>query len=454
MIGIGGISMSGIAKLLLQQGIRVSGSDTTPNSLTYELISKGAKIYYEHKADNINNSIDLVIHSSAIKENNPEICVAKKLNIPIWKRAKMLKELIKNKKSIAVTGTHGKTTVSFIITHILKEAGYDPSFLIGGEVDSLGGNAHIGKGDLFVVEADESDGSNVYLEPDIAVITNIDRDHLEYYKDIFQIRDVITKFASKVSIKGSLIGWGKDTLVEGVLKNTSSKIKKVKYGFDGLNDIYAVNVSLEEWNSQFDIIYKNKLLFKATLGVPGKHNVLNSLAGILAAIELGINPEVIKKALKTFKGVKRRLEIIYRDKDLLVINDYAHHPREIKAVLDVFRNRKNNRLIGIFQPHRFTRTKYLYSEFAEVFGNLDLLILTDIYSAGELPIEGVNGRLIFDKVKNNANLEVEYLEFRAINDFLETQIKPNDIIIFLGAGDVIDLAQDFKQRLINIECKI
>lgn len=452
MLGIGGIGMSGIAKILLQKDISVSGCDISRNGLTDKLIENGALVFKGHSPMHITESIDLVVRSSAVPESHPELIRANNFSIPVWKRAQMLQEIIKEKECIAVTGTHGKTTVSFMIACILKEAGLDPSFVIGGEVPNLGGNAHLGSGKHFVVEADESDGSQIYIKPKMAVITNIDRDHLENYSDISDISSVMKRFIENIQNNGCLVGCGEDVLVRDLLNR--SNVDNISYGFRPKEDLYATNILNKEWRTQFDVIYKKNLLGRFILGVPGKHNIINALAAIAIALKLDVSREIIKNALEKYSGVIRRLEIVYKDAEITLIDDYAHHPEEVKAVVDAVRQNKDGRLIGVFQPHRFTRTKFLGREFAPAFLDLDLLVLTDIYSAGETAILGVDEKIIYDEIIKQGRPKVIYMKLDKIADFIKGNLKEQDTVVFMGAGSITNVVHTLKSKIQREKNKI
>lgn len=439
MIGVGGIGMSAIAQLLLERGERVTGCDVKMNPITEKLREKGVVIYEGHSPEHIDNSIDLVVHSSAIKEGNPELVKAKIHSIPILRRAQMLGGLVKDKQLIAVTGTHGKTTTSFMIAHIMDYAGLEPGFSIGGEMNQLGGNAHWGSSNYFVVEADESDGTHVYLKPYIAVITNIDCDHMEYYSDISHISRTMQEFIDKVPQDGLVIGFGEDLEISKLLKN--SKASTLTYGWDMQNDIYVTDLELRAMCSRFNVWYKGTMFGPVNLNIPGRHNVLNALASMGACVQIGIPFNNIIPALSLYPGVKRRLDVVFQNDGITIMDDYAHHPTEIRAVIDTVRKMAKGRLIGVFQPHRFTRTKFLVSQFRDCFTGLDKLILTDIYGAGESPIEGITGKVIYDEVIGNGNPDTVYIESKDdILDYLVPQLQRGDTVVFMGAGDITEIA--------------
>lgn len=450
MIGVGGIGMSGIARLLLEMGENVSGCDVKMNPLTIRLKDMGAVIYEGHSLDHIDNSIDLVVHSSAIKDDHPELAKARALSIPVLRRGQMLADLVKDKKLVAITGTHGKTTTSFLTAHIMRYAGLDPGFVIGGEMVQLGGNAHFGSNDYFVVEADESDGTHVYLKPYIAIITNIDCDHMEFYSDISHISRTMQEFIDKVPEDGLVIGFGEDPQISRLFKN--SKINTLTYGWDIQNDIYVTDLQLEARYSRFNLWYKGNRFGPIHLSIPGRHNVLNAMASIGACVQIGIPFNNIIPAMGLYSGVKRRLDIVFQDEGITIMDDYAHHPREIRAVIDTVRNMTTGRLIGVFQPHRFTRTKFLKDQFRDCFTGLDKLILTDIYSASEESIEGITGKVIYDEVMENGSPDTVYIESKDdILKYLLPQLKSGDTVVFMGAGDITEIAHSIsKMHMENV----
>lgn len=446
MMGIGGIGMSAIAQLLLKNGYKVSGCDTNLNLLTEKLKNMGAVIYKGHNTFHIDKDVELVVHSSAVKGDHPELLTAKHCSIPIYRRAEMLGQVVKDKLTIAVTGTHGKTTTSFMITHILNCAGFYPGFAIGGEVKELGGNARWGDGRYFILEADESDGTHIYLYPQIAVITNIDLDHMEHYSNISDIASVMQKFIDKIPVNGLAVGCGDDPEILKIFKKTNVPI--LTYGWAEVNNLYPVDIELSAWNSKFNLCLKDKKMGNVNLSIPGRHNILNALASIGVCLNLGVTFDKIVSALNRFPGVDRRLDVVYEDNEITVMDDYAHHPNEIRAVISTVRKMADNRLIGIFQPHRFTRTKFLASNFKDCFIGLDKLILTDIYSAGELPIPGVTGRLIYNEAIKNNYTDTIYIESKEdIPGYLIPQFRKGDLAIFMGAGDITDIAHRIGEHI-------
>jgi UDP-N-acetylmuramate--alanine ligase len=447
MMGIGGIGMSGIAGLLLEKGDKVTGCDSSFNRLINRLTGLGADIRQGHDPLHITDSVDLVVHTSAVKDDHPELVEARRKSVTVYRRAQMLSDIVKDKSVIAVTGTHGKTTTSFMITHIMNYSGLNPGFVIGGEVESLGGNARWGSGKYFVLEADESDGTQVFINPNIAVVTNIDYDHMEYYSSLSHIAGIMKKFLDKIPADGVIVGCGDDIEVKRLLESTN--LPKLSYGFNPIYDVYASDVKLNGKYSSFKLWYKGKMMGDIYLNIPGRHNILNALAGIGVSIWSGIPFESIALALKTYPGVKRRLDIVFKNEKFTVMDDYAHHPSEIKAVVDTLSRMAEGRRIGVFQPHRYTRTKLLAKEFGGCFEGLDKLILTDIYPAGEKPMDGITGKLIYDEVVKFGSPETVYIESKNnILEYIIPQITNGDTVVFMGAGDVTELAHSFRQKSI------
>jgi len=395
LIGIGGIGMSGIARLLLSRGIKVSGSDTKKSQITEELKQLGAEIFIGHQPTNIQGA-GLIVYSSAIRKDNPEIKQAQALGIPLVKRAQALAELMEDKTVITVTGSHGKTTTTSLVSCLLLEAGQLPTMAIGGILKNIDSNAYFGKGEFFVAEADESDGSFLRYHPDYSLITNIDREHLDYYKDFDSELSAFKEFMSRTAKGGCLFCCYDDANLRNLLKEYKNRY--ITFGLTPESDIYADKIDLKWLNSGFDCFYRNKFVDRFSLALGGVHNISNSLAVIALGIELGINSVVIKKALASFKGARRRIDIKFNDNRYLLIDDYAHHPTEKKATLEAVRSLKN-RIIAIFQPHRYTRTKLLLDDFAQAFKLADEVVITDIYPASEPPIEGISGRVVQEKIK-------------------------------------------------------
>lgn len=444
-VGIGGIGMSGIANILLKENKCISGSDLKESSMLESLEELGAKIYLGHSKDNITKDLDVVVYSSAITKDNPELIRAKKLRIPIIKRAQMLAALINKKKGIAITGAHGKTTTTSLISHILIEAGLSPTVAIGGILKNLEDNAKVGGSNYFVIEADESDGSFLYYTPQIAVITNIDYEHMDYYKTWNNLLNAYKDFVSKVKLGGLVYVCGDDKNLYNLFKNRKSLVKF--YGKSIKNQICAKDIKLGKFSSQFKF-YKEGINFGLiNLPLAGEHNVLNALAAIGLSLDLGIDFKTIARSIASFKGAERRFQLILKNKALAVIEDYGHHPTEIQAVLKAAKNLGYNRLVAVFQPHRYSRTKLLLEEFTKAFDLADLTIVTDIYGAQEAPIKGLTGKFLSDKIKKESFDDCIFLPKEKIIDFLILNKKENDLVLFLGAGDINKVAWEFTKKL-------
>jgi UDP-N-acetylmuramate--alanine ligase len=447
-IGIGGIGMSGIAQLYLDAGIKVTGSDIRDSERLELLRLKGAKVYIGHKPYHIKNQ-DLVVYSSAIKEDNPELIEARRKNIRIIKRAEALAEIIQNANLITVTGSHGKTTTSSLVSHILMEAGFFPTVVVGGIWLNLNNSAFKGGNDFFVVEADESDGSFLYFKPNYSIITNIDFEHLDYYKNMENLLNTFVDFINNIRQDGYLIACGEDKNILSILKRINKKT--VLYGLSSHSDIYAKDIKFEGLSSYFDCIYKGNFLERFYLPLGGLHNVLNSLAAIALARQLKIETQIIKDALSKFKGTRRRIEVKSFIDGVLFIDDYAHHPTEIRATLKTVSNLGYRRVIAIFQPHRYSRTKILLDEFAKCFDDLDdlvdELIITDIYPADESPIEGIDAERLTERINFYKKIPfAKFLSKEKIIPYILDILKKDDLVITLGAGDIYKICDELIQQ--------
>ncbi|MCK5595558.1 UDP-N-acetylmuramate--L-alanine ligase [bacterium] len=450
-VGIGGIGMSGLAHILLKSGYEVSGSDKKTSSIINKLKLNGAHIFRDHSAKNITTQ-DIVVYSTAISKSNPELVEAGKRKIPIIHRAELLAKTADNKKSIFVTGCHGKTTVTSMIAHMLIKTGYDPTVIVGGKISSLGGNARLGASQWFVAEADESDKSFLKLNPYLGIITNIDEDHLEYYKNLEDITNTFHYFAERVDKSGRIFC----CIDNKNAKELVSKLHKenfeppiTTYGMSKNADIRADNLIREGFSTNFDVYKNAELLGSIKIGVQGKHNVINMLAAVALGMEIGLSFDSIKKALQSFRGVDRRFQIKAHIGNMMIIDDYAHHPTEIKAVLETAKNLGKKRVVAVFQPHRYTRTEKLYKEFAVSLETADKVILTDVYSAGEPPIKGAGTDTIFNAMKKNSYKDVVYIpDKNRILSYLSNTIEKGDIILFMGAGDISAVAGELTDKLI------
>lgn len=444
-VGIGGIGMSGIAEILLSQGFNITGSDLHKSEITDRLENLGIKIYEGHSPDYLKNA-DLVVYSSAVTLDNPEVKAAIERKIPVIKRAEMLAECMRMKYGIGIAGTHGKTTTTSMVGLVLTEAGIDPTIIVGGKLHSLGGtNARLGKGDYIVVEADEFDRTFLKLTPVIAAITTLEREHLDTYKDLDDLKSAFTEFANKVPFFGFVVLCLDEPALQDIIPSINKKI--ITYGISPQADIRAVNISHYKNLSEFTVLYKGEELGKIRLNVPGIHNVKNSLVAVTIAREMGVDFSIIKKALESFSGVYRRFEKKY-DEDVMVVDDYGHHPTEIDVTLDGIRRGWNRRLVAVFQPHLYSRTRDFYTEFGRSFLNSDVFICTDVYPAREEPIEGITGELIANAAKNYGHKNVYYEPDKTkIPELLKSIYKKDDIIITMGAGDIWKYGEKFVEYL-------
>ena len=445
-IGIGGIGMSGIASIFLRKGDIVSGSDIKENQNIQRLKALGAHIYIGHSGQNIENP-DTVVYSSAISQDNPEIIQAKKKNIPVLKRAQALAELMQDKIGIAITGAHGKTTTTSLISHLLINAGLCPTIAIGGILRNLSDNACLGDSRYFVAEADESDGSFLYYYPTYSVITNIDREHLDYYGNLDNIISSCREFMSKTREDGLIFACGDDPRIKNILKDFR-KSRYLLFGLGSSNDYCPKNIKLNKFSSEFDCYFRDGLIGHIELNLAGMHNVSNSLACIGIGRKLGVSFDDIKESLSNYQGSERRFQVKLKNDSFIVIDDYAHHPTEIRATLAAARNAHQGRIIAVFQPHRYSRVKFLLDEFEKSFDLVDYLVLTDIYAANEKPIEGVNSRVLFDRIKKNrGSSETVFLSKENIIGHLSEIAKPGDMIVTLGAGDINKICDELTKNL-------
>ena len=446
-IGIGGSGMSGLASILLDLGYKISGSDIVTSKITKKLANKGVTIFKGHNENNVEEA-DLVVISSAIPESNSEIKGARDRKITMIKRAEMLARLMDNKYGIAVAGTHGKSTTASMISLLLEKSGFDPTVVVGGELNNFKNNAKLGKGNHIVVEADESDGSFLELNPRMAVVTNIEDDHLDHYGNMENILKDFKKFIDKVPDNGRIILCKDCDNIKGLAKQCGKNY--VSYGIFTEADLMAKDIKLDKLNSKSKIYWQGEKIGELYLKVAGYHNILNALAAIAAARELGISFMKIIKILETFQGVHRRMEIVANlDDKILILDDYAHHPTEIKATLSALRTSwQDRRIIAVFQPHRYSRTKLLAEKFGKAFFDADCVIISDIYSANESPISGISGETIFKEVKKSNHRQIKYLPSKDdILSYLSKIVQPGDIIITMGAGDIWTAGQELAEQL-------
>ena len=442
LVGIGGIGMSGIAEVLLTLGYSVSGSDTKPSPITERLQNLGAAIFEGHKASNVEDA-HVVVTSSAIKNDNPEVVEAHKRKIPVIPRAEMLAELMRLKYGIAVAGAHGKTTTTSMVASVLTAAHLDPTFVVGGKVNQAGTTARLGKGEYFVVEADESDRSFLYYAPVVAVVTTIDREHLDQYSSLEDIQDAFIQFVNRVPFYGAAILCLDEPNVQAIIPVIKRPI--ITYGTSTQADLVISDVSMEGLGSQFRFTYKGEDLGMFNLiHPPGIHNVRNAAAAAAVALYLNVPAELIREGLAKFTGVGRRFDIKGVVADVTVIDDYGHHPAEIRATLEAARGCKFNRLLVLFQPHRFTRTQHLWDDFTKAFNQADILVLTDIYAASENPIPGITSEALGAAIRQAGHKNVHY--FRTMQDGIEFLLKnarPADAILTIGAGNVSRASSEF-----------
>jgi UDP-N-acetylmuramate--alanine ligase len=445
-VGIGGSGMSGIAEIVLNLGYRVTGSDMRRNDAVERLEQLGAKIFIGHDGSNVDDS-HVVVYSSAVSRDNVEVRVARERQIPVIPRAEMLAELMRLKYGIAVAGTHGKTTTTSLIGAVLFEGRHDPTIIVGGRVTSLGGNARMGQGEFLVAEADESDGSFLKLDPTIAVVTTIDAEHLDHYGNLELIMEAFTTFVAKVPFYGAAVLCLDEPNIQRLIPRVEKRI--ITYGIDAAADLVARHVKLAGMSSRFEVFQRGTRLGECTLQIPGRHNVLNALAAIGVGLDLEIPFVTIQKALAAFAGVQRRFQVRGVVAGVTVIDDYGHHPAEIRATLAAAKAGFDSRVITIFQPHRFTRTKHLREEFLTAFNQADAVIVMDIYAAGENPIPGVSAGDLADGIRAHGHRHVAYFggDRARIIDHLRAVARPGDIVLTQGAGDVSQLGPEILKAL-------
>lgn len=445
-VGIGGIGMSGIAEVLINLGYSVSGSDVKMSSTISRLKEMGASISIGHRAENVSNK-DVVVYSSIIKKDNPELIQAYSLGIPIIPRAEMLAELMRMKYGIIVAGSHGKTTTTSLISSVLHYSGLDPTIVVGGKLRTLGTNAYLGKGEFMVVEADESDGSFLKLSPIIAVVTNIDNEHMDYYKDENNLNRAFRDFINKIPFYGLAIVCADDKRAMGIVDGFERR--HITYGIENRADLMAKNINVSSLRTSYNLIYKGENLGEVQIQLPGKHNALNSLVSFAVGFELGLNFNDIKSGLEKFSGIERRIQVKDIVNGITVIDDYGHHPREMEVTLDAVRQSfRPQNIHVIFQPHRYSRTVNLFNEFVRVLKRVDKLYLLDIYPAGETPVDSVSSEMLASAVERNGNGEVRYSSNEnELIDHLLKKLSPGDVVITLGAGNVWMLGETLIKEL-------
>ena len=444
-VGIGGIGMSGIAEVLLNLGYHISGSDIKETEVTRRLQILGCEIFYGHRKENVKEA-DVVVVSSAIRQSNPEVEVAEQRLIPVIPRAEMLAELMRMKVGIAIAGTHGKTTTTSLIATVLAAGGLDPTVVIGGRLNSIGSNARLGRGEFLVAEADESDGSFLKLMPTIAVVTNVDPEHLDYYSGIEEIKEAFLSFINKIPFFGLAVL----CLDHPNIQNLIPRLKKrfSTYGLTTQADFQAKEIVFEGLSTTFDVLHQRREVGRLRIQMPGLHNVYNALATVATAFELDIPFRIVQDTLREFSGIQRRFQIKGEKKGILIVDDYGHHPVEIIATLKAARTGWERRIVAVFQPHRYSRTKALFHDFLTAFYDADILILTDIYPAGEDRIEGVEAKALFEGLREYGHKDVTYLaDKREIVEHLLRVVVSGDLVITLGAGDIWQVSEELVNRL-------
>jgi UDP-N-acetylmuramate--alanine ligase len=446
-VGIGGVGMSGIAEVLLTLGYRVTGSDTRRSETVERLERLGAKVYVGHAAAQVEGA-HVVVSSSAVARDNVEIAAARQRGVPVIARAEMLAELMRLKYGIAIAGTHGKTTTTSMVAAVLGAGGFDPTVVVGGRVHGLGTNARLGQGEFLVAEADESDGSFLKLTPTIAVVTTVDAEHLDHYPDLDAIVAAFLAFANKVPFYGAVVVCLDDPNLQRMIPRMMDK-RVVTYGLEAGADVTARRLQFAEMRSTFEVVHRGVSLGTMNLQIPGRHNVLNALAATAVALDLEMPFPKIQTALASFAGVQRRFQVRGTARDVLVVDDYGHHPAEIRATLAAAKAGFDRRVITVFQPHRYSRTQHLRDDFLTAFYQSDVLIVMDIYPAGEAPIPGVHARDLADGIAAHGHREVLYLgnDRAAIIDYLCESTRAGDLVLTLGAGDVGQLGGELLQRL-------
>jgi len=441
-VGIGGIGMSGIAELLLNLGYKVSGSDLASTVITRRLAQLGGTIFQGHGPEQIQGA-DVVVVSSAVEEDNPEVVAAKEAVVPVIPRAEMLAELMRLKYSIAVAGAHGKTTTTWIIASILDQGGLDPTVVIGGKLDSLGTNARLGQGEFIVAEADESDGSFLRLAPTIGVVTNVNAEHLDFYGNLEKIKEVFLDFINKVPFYGMAVVCLDNEGIQDLIPKIEKRF--TTYGMTSQADYQAKDVTFEGLTSRYHIAYRGEALGTVHLNLPGIHNVYNSMASIAVGMELGIPFDTILNALKDIEGVQRRLEVKGTTDGVTVVDDYGHHPTEIKLTLQAVRQCwPDRRIIVVFQPHRYSRTAMLFDDFTRAFYQADSLVVLPIYAAGEAPIENVDSQRLCEGIRQHGHKDVVFRDGQdeAVS-YLRKIVRQRDVLLTLGAGNVWQVGEKF-----------
>jgi len=444
-VGIGGAGMSGIAEVLLNQGYQISGSDVKASPVTERLEKLGARVFIGHRPEQVGEA-DVVVFSTAVRSENPELVEARRRQIPVISRAEMLAELMRLKYSIAVAGSHGKTTTTSMIATVLAHAGLDPTIVVGGRLRAIDSHARLGGGDFIVAEADESDKSFLKLSPTFAVVTNIDLEHLDFYRDMEEIQECFAQFVNRVPFYGSVIVCLDDPNVQAIIPRITRKI--ITYGLSSQADVSAIDIELPTcFNSTFTARWRGHSLGKIEMGISGTHNIYNALAALAVSLDLELAPETVIRALEGFRGVDRRFQVKGEVDGVLVVDDYAHHPTEIKATLAHARL-SGRRLVVLFQPHRYTRTKFLLDEFARSFYDADVLLVAEIYAASEDPIEGISSERLVERIKSFGHKDVRFVgSVDEAAEHLLKLVRPSDLVLTLGAGNIYHAGEQLIERL-------
>jgi UDP-N-acetylmuramate--alanine ligase len=444
-VGIGGIGMSGIAEVLINLGYEVTGSDLEEGTIVQRLTSLGGRVARGHRPENVGDC-DVVVVSSAVRPDNPEVLEARRRQIPVIPRAEMLAELMRIKYGIAIAGSHGKTTTTSMVAQVLSGAGLDPTIIMGGRLGVLGGNAKLGGGDLLVAEADESDGSFLRLTPTIAVVTNIDPEHLDHYGTIERLQDAFVDFLNQVPFYGVGIVCLDEPRIQQILPRLTRRV--VSYGFSAQADLSATAVELKEFRATFDVLLQGRKLGRVTLSVPGRHNVANALAAIAVGLDLEVPYATVAAELARFHGADRRFQLKGEARGIMVIDDYGHHPVEIQATLAAAKKGWDRRTVVVFQPHRYTRVQALLTEFARAFYDADVLAVTDIYPAGEAPIPGVTAEAMTRAIEEHGHKDTTLIkDLKDVPAWLLEKARDGDMVITLGAGSVYRAGDEFLKRL-------
>ncbi|GAC1599998.1 MAG: UDP-N-acetylmuramate--L-alanine ligase [Polyangiales bacterium] len=444
-VGAGGIGMSGLAEILRSLDFDVSGSDLKPSDVTRRLQSLGVVVHIGHRAEHVKGT-DVVVISSAVKNDNPEVLEARTRQIPVIARAEMLAELMRLKHGVAIAGSHGKTTTTSLVSAVLRAAGLDPTVVVGGKVNALGSNARLGQGDILVAEADESDGSFLRLTPTIAVVTNIDPEHLDHYGTFDALKAAFVAFVERIPFYGLGVLCLDHPHVQAILPQVQRR--HVTYGLSAQADYRATHATFSGLETKFEVFRRNERLGDFVVRMPGAHNVLNTLAAIAVADELEVPLDVVRSALASFSGVQRRFTIVGEAFGVTVVDDYGHHPAEIEATLEAARQAFDRRIVVAVQPHRYSRTQALQGEFARAFNRADVVIITEIYAAGEEPIQGVSGSALAESVRAHGHHDVSFVPTReGVTDALTSIVRPSDLVICLGAGDINKCTGELLERL-------